>query len=488
MMRKLLNIVPSNRIIEVKGSLDTPINNLSFDSRRIEKGNLYIAIKGTQADGHDFIAQAMERGAVAVVCERFPATISPEIVYVKVADTSATLGEMASAYFDFPSKALKVVGITGTNGKTTTVTLLYRLINMMGGKAGLISTVSNYIGNDPIPATHTTPDAIELNRLFRKMVDSGCTHCFMEVSSHAIVQKRVEGVHFAGGLFSNITHDHLDYHNTFSEYITAKKMFFDTLPPEAFALTNIDDRNGRVMVQNTNARVYTYSLRSMADFRCKVIEQQMNGMLLSIDNTELWCRLIGGFNAYNLLAAYAVANLLGFEKQPTLTALSAMEPVRGRFEHLAADNGVVAVVDYAHTPDALDNVISTITKIRQEGQRLITVVGAGGNRDKTKRPVMAQVAVQGSDMVILTSDNPRNEEPSDIINDMKQGVAASQVGKVLSIVDRREAIRTACLLATPGDIVLIAGKGHETYQEVKGIRHHFDDKEEVTEIFKSLKA
>ncbi|HNS29050.1 MAG TPA: UDP-N-acetylmuramoyl-L-alanyl-D-glutamate--2,6-diaminopimelate ligase [Tenuifilaceae bacterium] len=487
-MRKLLNIVPSNRIIEVKGSLDTPINNLSFDSRRIEKGNLYIAIKGTQADGHDFIAQAMERGAVAVVCERFPATISPEIVYVKVADTSATLGEMASAYFDFPSKALKVVGITGTNGKTTTVTLLYRLINMMGGKAGLISTVSNYIGNDPIPATHTTPDAIELNRLFRKMVDSGCTLCFMEVSSHAIVQKRVEGVYFAGGLFSNITHDHLDYHNTFSEYITAKKMFFDKLPPEAFALTNIDDRNGRVMVQNTNARVYTYSLRSMADFRCKVIEQQMNGMLLSIDNTELWCRLIGGFNAYNLLAAYAVANLLGFEKQPTLTALSAMEPVRGRFEHLAADNGVVAVVDYAHTPDALDNVISTITKIRQEGQRLITVVGAGGNRDKTKRPVMAQVAVQGSDMVILTSDNPRNEEPSDIINDMKQGVAASQVGKVLSIVDRREAIRTACLLATPGDIVLIAGKGHETYQEVKGIRHHFDDKEEVTEIFKSLKA
>ncbi|HPI70967.1 MAG TPA: UDP-N-acetylmuramoyl-L-alanyl-D-glutamate--2,6-diaminopimelate ligase [Tenuifilaceae bacterium] len=487
-MRKLLNIVPSNRIIEVKGSLDTPINNLSFDSRRIEKGNLYIAIKGTQADGHDFIAQAMERGAVAVVCERFPATISPEIVYVKVADTSATLGEMASAYFDFPSKALRIVGITGTNGKTTTVTLLYRLINMMGGKAGLISTVSNYIGNDPIPATHTTPDAIELNRLFRKMVDSGCTLCFMEVSSHAIVQKRVEGVYFAGGLFSNITHDHLDYHNTFSEYITAKKMFFDKLPPEAFALTNIDDRNGRVMVQNTNARVYTYSLRSMADYRCKVIEQQMNGMLLSIDNTELWCRLIGGFNAYNLLAAYAVANLLGFEKQSTLTALSAMEPVRGRFEHLAADNGVVAVVDYAHTPDALDNVISTITKIRQEGQRLITVVGAGGNRDKTKRPVMAQVAVQGSDMVILTSDNPRNEEPSDIINDMKQGVAASQVGKVLSIVDRREAIRTACLLATPGDIVLIAGKGHETYQEVKGIRHHFDDKEEVIEIFKSLKA
>ncbi|HPW49545.1 MAG TPA: UDP-N-acetylmuramoyl-L-alanyl-D-glutamate--2,6-diaminopimelate ligase, partial [Tenuifilaceae bacterium] len=338
------------------------------------------------------------------------------------------------------------------------------------------------------PATHTTPDAIELNRLFRKMVDSGCTLCFMEVSSHAIVQKRVEGVYFAGGLFSNITHDHLDYHNTFSEYITAKKMFFDKLPPEAFALTNIDDRNGRVMVQNTNARVYTYSLRSMADYRCKVIEQQMNGMLLSIDNTELWCRLIGGFNAYNLLAAYAVANLLGFEKQSTLTALSAMEPVRGRFEHLAADNGVVAVVDYAHTPDALDNVISTITKIRQEGQRLITVVGAGGNRDKTKRPVMAQVAVQGSDMVILTSDNPRNEEPSDIINDMKQGVAASQVGKVLSIVDRREAIRTACLLATPGDIVLIAGKGHETYQEVKGIRHHFDDKEEVIEIFKSLKA
>jgi len=487
-MKRLPDILSNTQILQIEGNTDISISSISFDSRRIEKGSLFIAIKGTQADGHDFITLAIEKGASAVVCEILPKGVSKDVVYIRVKDSSVALGEIASAFYDFPSRSIKLVGITGTNGKTTTVTLLYRLINMLGGKAGLISTVNNYIGEELVPATHTTPDAIELNRLLRSMVDCGCTHCFMEVSSHAIVQNRIAGVDYAGGAFSNITHDHLDYHNTFSEYIKAKKQFFDNLTPNAFALINVDDRNGRVMVQNTSAKVYTYSLRGMADYRCKVIEHQIDGMLLSIDNTELWCRLIGGFNAYNVLAVYSIARILGFEKHSILTAISGMGTVSGRFEQIVSDSGIAAVVDYAHTPDALDNVISTIAKIQKERHKLITVVGAGGNRDKSKRPVMAQVAVQGSHMVILTSDNPRNEDPSDIINDMKKGVEASQVGKVLTIVDRREAIRTACLLASSGDIILIAGKGHETYQEVQGVKHHFDDKEEVLEIFKTLKA
>jgi UDP-N-acetylmuramoyl-L-alanyl-D-glutamate--2,6-diaminopimelate ligase len=487
-MKRLSDILSNIQTLQIEGNVDISLNSISFDSRKVEKGCLFIAIKGTQADGHDFITLAIEKGASVVVCEIIPKVASKDVVFIKVEDSSKALGEIASAFYDFPSRSIKLVGITGTNGKTTTVTLLYRLINMLGGKAGLISTVANFIGDEVVPATHTTPDAIELNRLLRQMVDCGCTHCFMEVSSHAIVQKRISGVDFTGGAFSNITHDHLDYHNTFSEYIKAKKQFFDTLTPKAFALINVDDRNGRVMVQNTSAKVYTYSLRGMADYRCKVIEHQIDGMLLSIDNTELWCRLIGGFNAYNVLAVYSIARILGFEKHSILTAISGMGPVNGRFEQIVSDSGIVAVVDYAHTPDALDNVISTIAKIQKEGSKLITLVGAGGNRDKTKRPLMAQVVVQGSDMVILTSDNPRNEDPSDIINDMKKGVDASQVGKVLSIVDRREAIRTACLLASPGDIILIAGKGHETYQEVQGVKHHFDDKEVVVEIFKTLKA
>jgi UDP-N-acetylmuramoyl-L-alanyl-D-glutamate--2,6-diaminopimelate ligase len=486
-MKKLSDILVNSQVIEQIGDFNPAISSLSFDSRSVEGGTLFFAIKGTQVDGHGYIDQAIEKGASAIVCEILPEKISQNIVFLRVNDASVTLGEMASAFYGYPSKYLGLVGITGTNGKTTTVTLLYRLINALGGKAGLISTVNNFVGDQVIPSTHTTPDAISLNKLLRKMVDAGCTHCFMEVSSHSIVQNRIAGVDFKGGLFSNITHDHLDYHNSFGEYIRAKKLFFDNLSPEAFALVNIDDRNGRVMVQNTKAKVYTYSMKNMANYRCKVVEHQLEGMLLNIDDTELWSRLIGGFNAYNLLAAYSTARILGFEKQPVLTALSAMGPVTGRFEHLISESGVVVVIDYAHSPDALENVIFTISKIRHEGNKLITVVGAGGNRDKTKRPIMAQVAVHGSDMVILTSDNPRNEDPADIINDMKKGVEASSVGKVLSIVDRREAIRAACLLASSRDIVLVAGKGHETYQEIQGIKHHFDDKEEVMEIFKTLK-
>lgn len=414
--------------------------------------------------------------------------MSSGITYVKVDDSAIALGKISAAFFDYPSRKLKLIGVTGTNGKTTTVTLLARLVNAMGEKSGLISTVQNRIGDTVLPSTHTTPDAIELNKLLSQMVEEGCSHCFMEVSSHAVVQKRIEGVEFAGAVFTNITHDHLDYHKTFGEYIKAKKTFFDNLPASAFALINVDDRNGRVMVQNTSAKVHSYSLRSMANYRCKIIEQQPQGMLLNIDNIEVWTRLIGNFNAYNLLAVYGTAQLLGFDQQEVLTAISSMGPVNGRFENLIAPNGVIAVVDYAHTPDALENVISTINKIRSEGNRLITVVGAGGNRDKTKRPIMAQVAIQGSDLVVLTADNPRNEDPTQIINDMKAGVEPASVGKVLTILDRREAIRTACLLASPNDVVLVAGKGHETYQEINGVRHHFDDKEEISEIFKTLQA
>lgn len=485
-MIKLIDILPQSRLLEVVGNESVEITKPIFDSRQAAPGTAFFAITGTQSDGHSFIETATEAGSTAIVCERLPEIIIPGVSYFRVDSSSRALGYAASSFFDNPTKKLKLVGVTGTNGKTTTATLLYRMVNMLGGKSGLISTVCNYVGDQQIPSTHTTPDAMQLNQLFAQMVDAGCTHCFMEVSSHAIVQHRTEGLVFAGGIFTNITHDHLDYHKTFDEYIRAKKQFFDELPKTAFAITNIDDRNGRVMLQNTAAKVNTYSLRSMADFKCRIIEQQIDGMLLNIDNTEVWTKLIGDFNAYNMLAVYSVGRLLGFDKQDLLMILSEMNPVNGRFEHVLSPTGIMAVVDYAHTPDALENVITTIHKFKQSG-KLITVVGAGGNRDKTKRPIMAHIAVQGCEMVILTSDNPRFEEPEDILNDMKKGVDAKQVGKVLTIVDRREAIRTACLLARKGDVVLIAGKGHETYQEIKGVKHHFDDKEEVAEIFKTLK-
>lgn len=487
-MKLLENILPKGIALKIVGNTDVPVSDLTFDSRAAGANIMFFAIRGTQVDGHKYINGAISKGANVVVCETLPEEISPIVTYIKVNDSSEALGLISASFFGYPARKLKLIGVTGTNGKTTTVTLLFRLINELGGKAGLLSTVQNQIGDRVLPSTHTTPDAIEINRLLSQMVDENCTHCFMEVSSHALVQKRIDGVDFTGGIFTNITHDHLDYHKTFSEYIKAKKHFFDILPSSAFALTNIDDRNGRVMVQNTSAKVNTYSLQSMANFRCKIMEQQAHGMQLNIDNLELWTRLIGNFNAYNILAVYSTAMLLGFDRQEILTALSGMGPVNGRFENLVAPNGVIAVIDYAHTPDALENVISTINKIRSEENRLITVMGAGGNRDKTKRPIMTQVALLGSSMVILTSDNPRNEDPADIIADMKKGIEPSSVGKVLTILDRREAIRTACLLASPHDVVLVAGKGHETYQEINGIKHHFDDKEEIAEIFKTLQA
>jgi len=487
-MAKLQGIIPVKLVTKTLGNINVDIEGLTFDSRKVKPGCCFVAVRGTQSDGHSYIPQAIESGATAIVCETLPAECPSNVTFIQVDDSSVALGYMASAYHGHPSQKLKLVGITGTNGKTTTVTLLYRLVRRMGHKAGLLSTVVNYIDNVEVPSTHTTPDPIQLNALLKQMVDAGCNYCFMEVSSHSVVQNRIAGLTFAGGIFSNITHDHLDYHKTFAEYLKAKKRFFDDLPADAFALTNADDRNGMVMVQNTKAKVYTYSLRSMADFRCKVIESHFDGMMLNIDGVEVWTRLLGRFNAYNLLAIYSSLMLLGFDKNEILTGISDVTPVSGRFEYVRSGHGVTAVVDYAHTPDALENVIKTINEIKSDNQRLITVVGAGGNRDKTKRPVMAKVAAELSDIVILTSDNPRFEEPEDIINDMKAGVDASLAKKVITIVDRREAIRTACLLALNGDIILVAGKGHENYQEIKGVKHHFDDKEVLTEIFKSLQV
>lgn len=485
-MKKLGQILSVKDALEVIGSLDATVNDITFDSRQVTKGSCFIAVRGTQADGHGYIDKAIEQGASVIVCEDLPEKRVDGVTYVRVKDTTEVLGLMATAFYDNPSQKLKLVGITGTNGKTTTVTLLYRLFNKLGFKSGLLSTVVNYIGDEEIPATHTTPDAIQLNKLLAQMVEAGCSHCFMEVSSHAIVQNRIAGLKFTGALFSNITHDHLDYHKTFDEYLRAKKRFFDLLPADAFALINIDDRNGRVMVQNTEAKVSSYSLRSMANYKCKVIENHFDGMLLNLDSIEVWTRLVGGFNAYNILAIYSAARLLGVERDIVLTEISSMTAVSGRFEHMKSPKGINVVVDYAHTPDALQNVIDTINEIKKLENKLISVVGAGGNRDKTKRPVMAKVAVEGSGMVILTSDNPRFEEPEDILKDMKAGIEPSMVGKVLTIVDRREAIRTAYMLATPGDIVLVAGKGHENYQEIKGVKHHFDDKEVIQEIFNTL--
>ncbi|HPH00759.1 MAG: UDP-N-acetylmuramoyl-L-alanyl-D-glutamate--2,6-diaminopimelate ligase [Bacteroidales bacterium] len=482
----LTKILPKALVNEVVGNPDIEVEQLTFNSRVAGANSCFFAIRGTQADGHRFIPQAVENGASAIVCEAMPVSFAPNVTYVRVSDSSEALGLMASAFYGNPSSNLKLVGVTGTNGKTTTATLLYRIVGMLGFKAGLLSTVVNQVVDEKIPTTHTTPDPIELNRLLRRMVDAGCSYCFMEVSSHAVVQKRIAGLTFAGGIFTNITHDHLDYHKTFDEYIRAKKMFFDQLPSESFALVNADDRNGMVMVQNTKAKVSTYALHSIADFRCRVVESHFDGMLLNMDGLEVWTRLIGEFNAYNLLAIYASLLLLGFDKTDVLLQLSMVNSVSGRFEYVSSSGGITAVVDYAHTPDALVNVIETIKKIKSSGQRLITVVGAGGNRDKTKRPVMARVAVQNSDLVILTSDNPRFEEPEDIINDMKAGVDEEFTKKLVTIVDRHEAIRTACLLANKEDIILVAGKGHENYQEVKGVKHHFDDKEVLAEIFNEL--
>lgn len=485
-MKVISDILKSVKTIRITGNPEKPVTSIVFDSRKVEPGCLFVAVKGTQVDGHDFINTAIEKGAYAIVCELIPKVQANDVVVIQVENSATALGEIASAFYDNPSSKLKLVGVTGTNGKTTTVTLLYNLIQKLGYKAGLLSTVRNYIGDKTIEATHTTPDAVQMNKLMRQMVEAGCDYCFMEVSSHAIDQKRIAGLDFTGALFTNITHDHLDYHKTFAEYIKAKKKFFDDLKPESFALINTDDKNGSVMIQNTLAKVKNFAVRSGADFKAKIIESHFEGSMLNIDHVDVWTYFVGRFNAYNLLAVYACALMLGFEKNEVLTALSELKPVEGRFETLRSQNGITAIVDYAHTPDALLNVLNAINQIRGDGQELLTVVGAGGDRDKTKRPEMAKIASANSDKVILTSDNPRSEDPNTIIEDMKTGIDIENKKKVLAIVDRKEGIRTACLLAKKGDIILIAGKGHETYQEINGVRHHFDDREVIQQIFNEL--
>ena len=481
---KLLNdILKGLELIETRGDLSISIRSIQFDSRKVETGDLFIAVKGTHVDGHQFIAKAIEMGAVAVVCEEVPANLPKEIVFARINDSQKTFGKIAAAFYGNPSANLKVVGITGTNGKTTIATLLYNTFTLLGYKVGLISTIKYYVGDVEFPATHTTPDALQIQELMARMVEAGCEYCFMEVSSHAIDQDRISGIQFDGGVFTNLSHDHLDYHKTFAEYLKAKKKFFDQLPQDAFALTNSDDKNGMVMLQNTKALIQTFSLRSLADFHCKVLEKHFDGMLLSIDGQEVWTHFTGVFNASNLMAVMGASVLLGVSHDDILRILSELHPVSGRFEIIRSPEGKYAVVDYAHTPDAIQNVLSGITDIRTGNEQVITVVGAGGDRDKTKRPEMAREAVRQSDKVILTSDNPRSEEPEQILADMEAGIEAHQKSKVLSIVNRKEAIRTACMLAKPGDIILVAGKGHEDYQEIKGVKYHFDDKEVINEIF-----
>jgi UDP-N-acetylmuramoyl-L-alanyl-D-glutamate--2,6-diaminopimelate ligase len=482
----LKDILYKTGILEVSGTTNIAIHDIAFDSRKVVRHGLFVATRGVLADGHDFIGKAIENGAIAIVCEEFPDVLNEKVNYIKVKDASHALGYIASNYFENPSSRIKLIGITGTNGKTTSVTLLYDLFRGLGHKVGMLSTVVNKINDEIIPATHTTPDSIQINALLTKMIDEGCKYCFMEVSSHSVVQNRVTGLEFAGGIFTNITHDHLDYHKTFDEYIKAKKGFFDMLPEEAFALINRDDRNAKVMVQNTKAKINTFSLQSMADFRAKVLESQLSGLLLQIDGHELWVKLIGGFNAYNILGVYGAAMLLGEDKLKVMTILSSIESVEGRFQYIKSGNDITAVIDYAHTPDALQNVLKTIKEIRTGNEQVITVMGCGGDRDAAKRPVMAKIACEMSDKVIMTSDNPRSEDPELILKDMKAGVEIHQAKKTLAITDRREAIKTACSIARPGDIILVAGKGHEKYQEIKGVKYPFDDFEVVKETFDLL--
>ncbi|UII32661.1 UDP-N-acetylmuramoyl-L-alanyl-D-glutamate--2,6-diaminopimelate ligase [Fulvivirga ulvae] len=476
-MGVLKDILYKTSLVSTSGSMDREISHLAFDSRKVKGGTLFIAVKGTQADGHAFIGQAVKAGAVAVVCEKLPDDISDEITYVAVKDSSRALGWIASNFYGNPSSKLRLVGVTGTNGKTTVATLLYNVFRKMGHKTGLLSTVVNRINDEEIPASHTTPDAISLNELLDEMVKKGCEYAFMEVSSHAIQQERVAGQKFAGAVFTNITHDHLDYHKTFDAYISAKKKLFDELDSEGFALVNVDDKRGRIMLQNTKAAKNTYALRSVADFKGKLVSNTLQGLEMEIDNKNVWFRLIGDFNAYNLLAVYGVAVLLGKKSDEALTQLSLLDGAPGRFEQVMNNSSVTAIVDYAHTPDALKNVLETIAEFRAEARQVITVVGCGGNRDKGKRPLMASIACKWSDKVILTSDNPRDEEPLEIIKDMQAGVSPADYKKTVVLADREEAIKTACLLADNNDIILVAGKGHETYQEIKGVKHPFDDKE-----------
>ena len=486
-MRILRDILINVKTITAIGDMATAVRGLCIDSRKVEAGYAFIAVRGTLSDGHSFIDKAIALGASVIVCESLPGEIKEGTVYIQVADSAASVGLIADAFYDFPSRQLKIAGITGTNGKTTTATLLYKLFEALGHKSGLISTVQNHIHDKAVTATHTTPDAISIQSLLREMSDAGCQYVFMEVSSHAIHQHRIAGIRFVGGVFTNITHDHLDYHKTFDEYIRVKKLFFDELPSDAFALTNADDKRGMVMLQNTKADKHTYSLRVPASIKGKVLENNLTGLIMSIDGLEAHFRLIGTFNAYNLLAVYGVAKLLGQDKMDVLAILSGLQGAVGRFEtYMSPKEKILGIVDYAHTPDALINVLATINQLRKDGQQLITVVGCGGDRDKTKRPIMAQVACEHSDKAILTSDNPRTEDPEQILNEMEEGLTSPQKRKSLRITSRREAIKVACSLAQAGDIVLVAGKGHETYQEINGVRNHFDDREVLTEAFETL--
>ena len=474
-MKLLKDILYKVRIEQVVGSTNTAIEHIVFDSRKVTAFSAFVATRGTQVDGHAYIAKAVELGALAIICEELPAELKDGVTYVRVQNAAEALGQLAANFHDSPAKKLKLVGITGTNGKTSTATLLFRLFRALGYKCGLISTVEIRIGQRTIPSTHTTPDAVRLNELLAEMVAEKVTHCFMEVSSHSVVQERIAGLHFAAGVFTNITHDHLDYHGTFAEYIKAKKRFFDQLPASAFALVNADDVNSAVMLQNTKASKHSYAVRSMADHRARIVENQLTGLHLNIDGHDVYARLIGEFNASNLLAVYTTATLMGEAPLNVLTALSDLEPPRGRFQLVRSTSGIIGIVDYAHTPDALKNVLSTINEVCGDNEQVITVVGCGGDRDRGKRPVMARIATELSSHVVLTSDNPRSEEPMAILEEMRSGVAANDQHRVWVNVDRREAIRQAVGMAKPGDVVLLAGKGHETYQEIQGVKHSFDD-------------
>lgn len=479
---KLSELLKTIQPIQVVGNKEVEITGVNIDSRLIEKGHLFMAMRGTQTDGHAYIPAALQKGAVAVLCEELPQAVEEGITYVQVKESEEAVGKVATLFYGDPTSKMELVGVTGTNGKTTIATLLYNTFRYFGYKVGLISTVCNYIDDQAVPTDHTTPDPITLNRLLGEMADAGCKYAFMEVSSHSVAQKRISGLKFAGGIFTNLTRDHLDYHKTVENYLKAKKKFFDDMPKQAFCLTNLDDKNGLVMTQNTKANVYTYSLRSLSDFKGKILENHFEGMLLEFNNQELAVQFIGKFNASNLLAVFGAAVLLGKKEEDVLVALSTLRPVAGRFETVRSAGGVTAIVDYAHTPDALVNVLNAIHGVLEGKGKVITVCGAGGNRDKGKRPLMAKEAARLSDRVIITSDNPRFEEPQDIINDMLAGLDKEDMQKTISITDRREAIKTAYLLAQPGDVILVAGKGHENYQEIKGVKHHFDDREELTAI------
>jgi len=478
-MMKIEKILNGIDVVSLSGEKNMIISSIEFDSRNVTKGSLFVAVKGYKSDGHDFITSAVSSGATAVICEVLPQNIDKNICWIKTNDSAKALGVAASNYYGNPSSSLKLVGVTGTNGKTTIATLLYNMFIKLGYKCGLFSTVCNYINGKELPATHTTPDPVQLNHLLAEMIKEGCDYAFMEVSSHSADQQRIAGLKFKGGIFTNLTHDHLDYHKTFDNYLKAKKLFFDGLPAGSFALVNADDKNGKVMLQNTKARQYTFSVRGMADYRCGIIEQSFEGMGLRIQGEEVWTRFIGDFNASNLLAVYAASELLGAAQKEILTILSDLHSVAGRLEVVKTDSGISGIVDYAHTPDALLNVIDTLNKIREGGMQLITVVGAGGDRDRTKRPKMAAISAEGSTKVILTSDNPRTEDPEKILDEMEAGITADFKRKTLRIADRHEAIKTAVMLANKGDVILIAGKGHETYQDVMGVKHHFDDREEL---------